>query len=572
MLRGSSLVGCILFVSIFANAATPPAALSPPRPKLILALVIDQFRGDYLARFESRFLPPQGKGGEVGGFRWLMSQGAYFPQGQFDVLQCMTGPGHAMIATGAYPYQMGIPLNGWLDPATQTWTYAISDPGATIVGPPASTPEGAKKRARGASPRNLKGSTFGDELKNAGYPSRVISIALKDRASIMLGGHRADLALWFDSDAFGWVSSSFYGKTLPAWVDALNARVAQDRGKPMIWELPKDKATGFSEEGIITSFAKVGKGWPHHADGKEEDDVLIMPIGGDLTEEAAERAIEGLHLGRGAATDLLSVSFSGHDYLSHHFGPNSRELEERTLHEDRLISRLLNRVRKTVPGGLKDVVVVLTGDHGVAPFTELAKSWRLEAGQIDEGDLQKRLEARLADKFGKPGGDDKWVLKVFEFNTWLNRPKILERKLDLSAFEAEAKALLATVPGVAWVFTRTDYEKRQLPPGILERQILHGYLPGRNGDVMVIPEPYFTHKEWYEVSHVTGRAYDRTVPIILAGAALGIRPGRYATRADVIDIAPTLSYLSGVLPPSLSEGRVLSEILGPPAAVGPALK
>jgi hypothetical protein len=216
-MRKLTFLMLVLIFSDVSFAGVLPLAQYRKRPKLVLVLVIDQFRADYLTRFESRFLPAE-KGGTVGGFQYLMSKGAYFPFGQYDLLQNMTGPGHATILTGAYPYLSGISLNYWFDSTKNEKVYCAQDDGSKtieVVPPSANV---------GTSPKNLLGTTVGDELKNAGFPSRVFSVALKDRAAIFMGGHRADAAFWFDSGLYQWASSQFYfpkGK-LPDWIKHSN--------------------------------------------------------------------------------------------------------------------------------------------------------------------------------------------------------------------------------------------------------------------------------------------------------------------------------------------------------------
>ncbi|MGZ3708467.1 MAG: alkaline phosphatase family protein, partial [Bdellovibrionota bacterium] len=296
------------------------------------------------------------------------------------------------------------------------------------------------------------------------------------------------------------------------------------------------------------------KYFPHKADfGTRES--MAMPLGVDLTETAAERAFEAFKLGQGAGTDLFAVSFSSHDYVGHQFGPNSREMEEMTVAEDFAISQLLNMVREKVPGGLKNTVVILTGDHGIPPIPETAQAARIEAGRIDDIGLTKQMNGKLNERHGKPAMGE-WIGFVHDFNFFLNRKAAAEKKIELAELEAEIKDMLLPVPGVAFVFTGADYAIRKLPPGMHERQAIHTYYPGRSGEVMLIPKPFWIRNEDRD-THLTGYSYDRSVPLAIAG--FGIRPGIYANRADVIDIAPTLSFLSGVLAPALSEGRVLSE-------------
>jgi len=552
------LVFALLLLLAVPTVQTASAA-PPARPKLILAISIDQFRADYLTRFRKRFLPARTASGELGGFEYLMSQWAYFPYGTYDILHSMTGPGHATILSGSYPYQAGISLNTWFDTQRMDYVYCVEDRDTATVG---ATP---KDTHVGTSPRNFAGSTVGDELKNAGYPSRVVAVALKDRAAILMGGYRADLALWWDGESKHWVSSKHYlpdGK-LPPWVEKLNLEVKTREGETIKWET-SGAGTGYSapdavpvpDEKVASKFG--GKAFPHSADFGSRGG-MALPIGLELTVTAAERAIDAYKLGQGRSTDLLAVSFSSHDYMGHAFGPNSREMEEMTVADDKMISRLLNYVREKVPGGLKETLIVLTADHGVAPNSDWLKANKVDAGRIAEVKLGEAISARIIEKYGKPSDGGSWVPFAHDFNFFFNQKAIAKKGLDLKALEAIAKDVLLKTPGVAHVFTASDYAARKLPPGMHERQILHTYYPGRSGDVVIIPKPFYTLAEDDTATHLTGYNYDRTVPIIFAG--FKIKPGTYATPAAVIDIAPTLTFLTGTLPPALSEGRVLHEIL-----------
>jgi predicted AlkP superfamily pyrophosphatase or phosphodiesterase len=538
----------LALVSLSAQASLPAAAFAK-RPKLVVVVVVDQFRADYLVRFQKRF--------GQGGYNELISKGAYYPFAHYSVLQSMTGPGHAMILSGSLPYQNGISLNLWQQDGKPM--YCAADESAEIVGIPPQPPLEGKPSGKvpprtGMSPRNLNGDTLGDELKNAGYPSRVVTVALKDRSAIMMGGHRADLALWFDAENFRWVSSKHYlpqGK-LPDWVQSLNAEVLKKKGQNYEWKVTA-APTGFTLGGAGEFVHNTVIG------GKES---LSFPLGMEMTVDAAERALASYDLGKGKSTDLLAVSLSSHDYMAHAYGPNTRELEEMTVAEDRLVARLLATIKKRM-GGMNDVVVAFTADHGGPPSPQWLRTTKLKSGYIDGAAVTSRIEARLIDKFGKPAHDRKWVSFGNDLNFWLDSETLADKKLARDAVEAEAKlAALGDASnneGIAYVFTQSDYLARRLPPGQLERHILRGYYPGRSGDVVIVPKPFF-FEDGDPVGHMTGYAYDRTVPLILMGARL--KPGVYAEDADVIDLAPTLSFLLGTIPPSLSEGRVLSEAIG----------
>ena len=489
----------ILLLGSRANAALWAAS----KPKLVVVIVIDQFRGDYISRFESQF----GKNG----FRGLIDQGAYFPYGRYDILQSMTAPGHATILTGAYPYQMGIPLNDWFDQKSGAAVQSITDESAKLIG----------SSGEGVSPHHLIATTVGDELKNVDSPSKIVTLALKDRAAVLLGGHRPDLAFWFDRSTKTWLTSRYYRKDgkLPAWMGPLNEA-------PLTSSCKTDEACGI-----------------------------------EMTVEAFKAALKGENLGRGTAPDLIAVSFSTHDFKGHQVGPNADEMKDLTLAEDKAIAEIRTAVQAQVTGGLKNVIFVLTGDHGVAPSPNYLKDSGIEAGYIAEAPLIKEMNDLITKKHG-PAPKGKWVEYANDFNFFLNEKNVAIKKLSLAILEDEMKSVLKRDKRFAQVFTAAEVERGQgLPPGQFERQIKKTFYGGRSGHVVGIQKPFYVTAGKNTANHMTGYAYDRTVPIVLSG--WGIKPGLYADEAEVIDIAPTLTFLLGVMPPALSEGRVLTRCLAP---------
>ncbi len=529
------------------------------KPKLILVLVIDQFRADQVARFESRFLPAKSKDGKVGGIRYLMEQGAYFPFAEYGNLQNMTGPGHATILTGAYAYQHGISTNEWTNGETGELEYCVADKSSPQIGGVASSP-----RSAGISPVNLQASTLGDELKNSGYPSRVFSLALKDRAAVLLGGHRADLALWFNNESVSWASSRFYlpDGSLPPWLQTWNSELARRAEEELNWEKPVGIGSGTSLEKNEDILMKRGPdalqaNFPHKVKVNSPY-AASLPFGTKITVDLALKIFEEYKLGSGPAPDILAVSLSNHDFISHGYGPNSREVEEMTVVEDAQIARLLQKIDATV--GLSQSLIVLTADHGAPPQPEWLKKNRVPAGRIDEIALKNQGESHLQQKFGKTKSGP-WIYNVSELNFYINRRAVREAKLEMGVVQ-EALAQFyrqeqSLKESIAHIFTGTDVIKRQLPPGLHEKQILQTYRSGRNGDVMMIPRPFYMIP-YGTVTHMTGYTYDRVVPLFFAGK--GIQAGRYGQAAEVIDIAPTLAFLTGTTPPSGSQGRVLYEI------------
>ena len=488
----------VLGLVIGLNASASSWAVA--KPKLLVVVVVDQFRADYISRFQSHF----GKNG----FNALIGAGAYFPYGEYDLLQSMTGPGHATVLTGAYPYQMGIPINDWYDQKTHANMNCVEDVKVKTIG--------ALKEQAGSSPRNLLGSTVGDELKNADWPSKVVGVALKDRAAILLGGHRADLALWFDFAGKKWITSTYYRKDgkLPEWMNTMNVGV-----KPC-------------------DYAK--------------------PCGLDMTTAAAKAALAAEKLGQGKGVDILAISYSSFDIAGHHFGPNAPEMREMTLALDKNLAELRAAVALRVPGGLKNVVFVVTGDHGVSPTTEYLADTGFDSGRIQDEVILKQLNEYMNKKYGAPKTRS-WVDDTSEFNFYLDEENIHAAKLDIRRVETEIKQQLLQNPGFAFVFTEAEWEDHVLPPGMFARKIEKTYYHGRSGHVIAIQKPYFVNDSKSAANHMTGYSYDRTVPIVFSG--FGIKNGLYSTHTEVVDIAPTLAFLVGVLPPSMSEGRVLSEAL-----------
>lgn len=481
------------------------------KPKLLVVIVVDQFRSDFLTRFDKKFISTNDSTG--GGFKRLMEQGAYYPFAQYEFLQDMTCQGHATILSGTSPVSHGISLNDWYDRNQKRFIYCVEDPSAPILG-------GGKDALRGASPRFFKSSTVGDELKLAHPTSRTVTIALKDRSAILLGGHSADIAVWLDQSISAWTSSTFYlGKSdLPNWVQQANKEI----------KVKNIKDTEFTQS-----------------------------IGVTLTTDAALYALNELKLGQGSTTDLLALSYSTHDIMGHKLGPNDPQMEELTLLEDREIARLFAQIQKSV--GIKNTLIAFTADHGVAPTVETTSKLRIPSGKVDSAALFVELNKKMEKKFGK-SSEGQWIENQYFFNFYLNHRAIEKGKKKFSDVANALKEMLLADSSFESAFSQEDWSQRRLPLGLSEKQILASYLPNINGDVMAIPRPfYFTGKE--VATHLSGHSYDRSVPLIIMGN--NIRPGTYSQEAHITDLAPTLSFLLGVLPPAHSSGRVLSEALGP---------
>jgi predicted AlkP superfamily pyrophosphatase or phosphodiesterase len=527
-------LGLTLFTSFSSPQLLAESSHSLPlqkylkKPQLVVVVVIDQFRADYLTRFEKRFLKHQG--GTQGGFNFLMNDSAYYPYGEYDVAQSMTCPGHAMILTGSHPHSTGIPLNEWYDRKTDKMVYCTDD---LTLGEP--------------SPNYLKTTTVGDELKNSGRKSKNFSVALKDRSAIMLGGHRADLAIWMDYKTFTWRSSKYYTETLPTWLKEHNKELEKNAGHEMVWKSTAP-TTGLSEnaegpfEKKFIALSKQG---------------LALNYGIQVTLDVAAAAMKKEKLGKTPGSpDMLTISLSSHDMLGHGFGPNSRELEELTVYEDRALAKFFSQVKEHM-GSYQDVVFVLTADHGIPPTVDYLKKNKIDGGKIDYLEVYKTVYRGLDEKFGTPKKGE-WFKASRFLNFYLNDEIIREKKLTSAEVQEEIKKILASNKSIAYIVTQSDIEHGKLPPGEWGEAVKRQNIPTKSGDIFLFPRPFYVEKDDNLITHMSGYSYDKTVPIIIKGAM--VKSGVYASKGKVIDIAPTLSFILGIIPPATNEGRVLSEI------------
>jgi predicted AlkP superfamily pyrophosphatase or phosphodiesterase len=542
-----------------AKAAAPGA--SPGRPRLVVLVSIDQFRADYLERFRDLYLPVPA-GGKPGGFRWLTEKGAYHLDARHDHIHLFTGPGHAVLLTGAPPYVSGIVGNSWWDRERKSVRYCVDDAGSSVIG--------SASARKGVSPRNLLVSTVGDELKMAtGGRGRVWGIGFKDRAAMLMAGHLADGALWLDDESGRWISSSYYFKDgkLPAWVEAWNARKPMDAWFGKSWT-PSAPASAYERAWTprgahADPAAGLGASFPHRIDGG-----LAAPgrayyraftetsyANGYVFDSALE-IVAKERLGQDGVPDILAISLSTNDYVGHSFGPDSPEVIDVSLQTDRQLAGFLQSLAAAVPGGMGSVTLVLSADHGVAPNAMAMKEAGFAAGVYDEDALRTTAEQALDRELGAAD----WTSEIVEGELYLDHATVDARKVPLERAQAIAASALAGAPGVYDAVTSARIQAGALPMTEISHRIATSWHPERSGDVVIIPAPFWTEK-WAEkgATHGSPYAYDTRVPMVFAGA--GIRAGRRTEPVTTLDIAPTLAALLGVIMPSGCEGRVLGDDL-----------
>ncbi len=548
------LAGCASGdVATTPRDAASRTAAAAGKPRLVVLISIDQFRADYLTRFADLFLPA-GADGRSGGFRRLMERGAWYSDAHHDHFPLFTGPGHAAISTGAQPSLTGIVGNSWADQITGKEIYCVRDdtPLGAIVG--GSGP--------GVSPRSLRTSTIGDELEIAtGGRAKTWSVALKDRAAVLLGGHLADGVVWFDASSGAWVSSRWYCKSgeLPAW--ATERTPAKDwTAAAWTTDLPVDvlSRAWLADDAHAKDAFHIGATFPHALAGGPGGDraayfkaYAATPLANDYVLDTALRIVDEEKLGQDDVPDLLTINLSSNDYLGHAFGPDSPEVLAMTVDTDRALARFLDGLLARVPGGWSATTVVVTGDHGVAPIAEATRDAGFDAGRYDEGAMQAAVVAALKSRM-KSGST--WGCRVVESNVYLDHAALTCPIAE--ADEAAAEALRG-IPGVAAAFARDDVEHGRVPPTEIAARVANGINPRVSGDVIVVPSPFWLPADkTYATTHGAPYPYDTSVPILYCGAGVAA-PGRYRVRVSTLDIAATLADELGVLQPSGCTGRVL---------------
>jgi predicted AlkP superfamily pyrophosphatase or phosphodiesterase len=507
----------------FAIAAALFAA-PPKKPKLVLAIVVDQFRYDYLLRFRD---------GYRSGLLRLLEHGAVFHDAHYLHAATVTAVGHSTFLTGATPSVSGIIANEWYDRETAQTVTSVSDPSTKQIG-------GIPNRP-GASPRRLLVDTVGDELKMQSPGSKVVSISIKDRSAILPGGHMADGAYWYDLDSNTWVTSTYYRDALPDWAAKVNKEQPYTRSTGASW-LPFD-ATDSSAKPFCTMVAG--------AEARFCGSLEATPWGNEMIEEFAERAIEGEGLGRHTTTDLLAVSFSSNDYVGHAVGPDDPAVRDISIRTDVLLGKLLDAAERSA--GVGNIIVVLTADHGVAPVPEVNQARKMPGGRISEAGLTGKINAALTRRFG-PG---KWLLPSPPNMQYFNLELIATKKLDRAEVERAAAEAALSENHVARVYTRTQLLQGYVQQDSISRAFSLGFYGPRSGDITILQDPYYLF-ETTVTTHGTPYGYDTHVPVIFFGP--GIKSGNYEHRIAVNDIAPTLAKLLGIEHPAGSIGRILNEI------------
>jgi len=515
------------------------------RPKLVVGIVVDQMKMEYLYRFSDDFSP--------NGFKRLINNGFVFQNMHYNYMPTYTAPGHASIYTGTTPSVHGIVGNEWFSRTLGKEMYCTDDAGVKTIGD-GTVEEGAM------SPKNLQSTTITDEVRMAtNFTGKVIGMSLKDRGAILPAGHFANWAFWY-SKTGSFISSSFYGEKLPDWVTQFNN---EKHYLPYInkgWDLFKPAAT-YNEslpdnnpyEGKL--YGSASPVFPYDLKTMyEKNDAGVIratPFGNDLLAEFAKKAIEKEELGKDNNTDFLTVSFSSTDYVGHILGPRSMELQDTYLRLDQTIADFLTYLDKTVGKG--NYLLFLTADHAGAENVIYLKDRKYNVDNYPSKDVKKSLQDFSTKTFGVD-----LILNYSNFNIYFNKSLIKDKGLELVKVKQAFKEFLITQPQVKRVYTEEEILANSGNDYYLNF-VAKGYDVTQDGDLVVVDKPGDIEYSATGTSHGTPYSYDTHVPAIFYG--WHIKKGESYDKKAITEIAPTIAQKIKVTFPNGTEAKVMQEIL-----------
>lgn len=512
------------------------------QPKLVVGIVVDQMRFDYLTRYGSRFCDS--------GFKRLMNEGFSYENGQYNYVPTYTGPGHASIYTGTTPSVHGIIGNDWYDRMRGDFMYCTEDSGAKMLG----------AKGGGQSPKNLLSSTLTDQLALATqFRSKIVGISVKDRGAVLPAGHAATGAFWYDSKTGKLVSSSWYGSELPAWLNTFNKQGKALHYLDQVWNplypLNTYTASAPDDNPYENSLEKGGRPvFPYDLKALQADWgyklLSFTPFSNTYLVDATLAAIEGEKLGESGVSDFLCLSFSGPDYMGHHFGPQAVEMEDAYLRLDLEIARLLYELDMRLGKG--NYTVFLTADHGGNEVPALLKEHGMYAGLLQLDSMDKRVKKAVIDHFA-----DSLVLGIVNEQVYFDHDLMAEKGLDPDEVARVVSEALKGFPGVYRTYTVNEL-MTGLDPAL--EKFRNGYHPLRSGDLIIHTLPGWMDHGAKGTTHGSGYSYDTRIPMLFYG--YGVKPGKSSREVAITDIAPSISLILGIQFPNGNTGKPLPEMLG----------
>jgi predicted AlkP superfamily pyrophosphatase or phosphodiesterase len=564
-MRGKPLALLFGLVGLWLGLAAPgraeaaaSAGAARGLPRLVAVITIDGLPQEQVLRFADQLGP--------GGFKRLMARGAWYSSAYYGHSMTETAVGHATILTGAHPYRHGLVGNEWFDRVSRQQVYCVEDPRSQNVGEPT-------KDHAGTSPRNLRVTTVGDELRLAtGMQAKVLSASLKDRGAMLTGG-KLGTAYWYSSSTGRFITSTYYRTDYPEWWSRFYANTPQDGWFGKFWEplLPRAAYAGSAADDrpYHTNHKGLGKKFPHPVTGGLDRPgpdyyaaLAYIPFGDEYLLAFTKAAIQGENLGknRPGVPDVLAVSFSANDYVNHLFGPESMQSQDQLLRLDRTLADLLAFLDRWV--GADNTLVVLTADHGFTNTPEYCTAdMKTDGGRIDPDKMLEELNAHLSARFGAA----KYAIYWRRPTIYLDYEVIDGKHLGRAEVENVAAEFLTGYPGLHSVFTRTQLILGQLPPTRFAQMAARTWSRSISGDLLLLPKNcWYLFGKPHELTAMHGGpwTHDTNVPLMFMGTKW-IAPGRHDQMVEIVDIAPTLARLLNLRPPDGSEGRVLHELFLP---------
>jgi len=546
-----SSITIVLFSSGFLFGQNQKASLAKPaakpdQPKLVIGIVVDQMRYDYLFKYWSKYLDT--------GFKRLIREGYLLKNANYNYVPTYTGPGHACIYTNATPSVNGIVGNDWYDKNLKRGVYCTED---TSV-----SPVGTKSSAAKMSPQQLLTTTITDELRlSNNRRSKVIGIALKDRGSILPAGHMANGAYWFDKETADWVTSTYYMTDLPKWVQDFNSKKYSQQLLKEKWStlLPIGQYSESSDDDVKYEGMFSGETapvFPHDLPSiqlKDKDLIKKVPMGNTFTRDFAEAALTGEQLGKGNFTDFLAISFSSTDYVGHQFGINSIEIEDTYIRLDRDLSGFLDFVEKWI--GHNNYLLFLTADHGAADNPLYNIDQDIPSGLFDAKLVDSLVENDLSGLYGT----GKYIADFTGNGIYFNASLLAQKNISAEEIQKKTADFLLTMKGIAAAVPSEELKKENCREGIMAL-IQRGFNWQRSPDVLFALEPaWMDMQSKTGTTHGTAYSYDTHVPLLFYG--WNIPHGNSVEPVYITDVAPTLAVMLNIEFPSGNSGQPISSLL-----------
>jgi len=535
-----------IFLSLTSSLAQ---SIENERPKLVVGIIVDQMRYDYLTRFYNKYSDD--------GFKRLIRDGFSLENAHFNYIPTYTAPGHASVYTGTTPSNHGIISNNWYDKFAKKVIYCVDDANYTSVG----TAQGGSK-----SPSRMMTTTISDELKMAqNQQGKVISLSIKDRSAVLPGGHTADGAYWFEGMNEGkFITSSYYREDLPKWVKDFNNSDKAEKYLNSPWNTLyniKTYTESIDDNNIFEGLfiGKKTPTFPYDLSKLKKENgnfelLKAVPFGNSILTDFTKAAIIGEELGQDNITDFLAVSFSSTDYVGHQFGPDSKEIEDTYLRLDQDLASFFIFLDEKI--GKDNYTLFLTADHAVVQVPAYLETVKVPAGYFDYREFVTYLDTITKKHFNL--GASRLVENFSNYQLFLNREVLHDQKLNIKDVSEILANELVNHKSIYKTVTAYSLQNTNFDSGVLHR-LQMGYNQKFSGDVLLIPNPSTISRDRTGTTHGSGYNYDTHVPIIFYGK--GIKKGILKRNVSITDIAPTMSNLLKISFPNGTTGTVIYEAL-----------